>query len=264
MLNISELFVSGNRHVQILKGVSLAVERGSCIGLTGPSGSGKTTLMRAILGMDSEELHIDSGDIRLDEKSILMLPAKQRREMCGKTFGFIPQSPMTAFFRNTTIEKQVVETLRLHTGKGKSPALALAEDCLKRVNLQDTKRVLKAYPAQLSGGMLQRVTMAIILGTNPDYILADEPTSALDKENRELLLELLCEYGKKAGILFVSHDDEAMKQLCGTVYVMQNGAVIEAQNTNELFHAPEKPWTKDFVNASKQHQEGETQWNRLW
>lgn len=264
MLSISALHVSGNRRIPILKGISLAVERGSCVALTGPSGSGKTTLIRSILGMDSEKLHMDSGDISLDGKTLLSLSSKERRVMCGKTFGFIPQTPMTAFFRNFTIGSQVTETLRLHTGLGKTRAMELARECLQRVNLTDTKRMLGAYPAQLSGGMLQRVTMAIILGTEPAYILADEPTSALDEENRELLLELLRQYGKTAGILFISHDDEAMCQLCESTYVMQDGRIIEAKKTDELFSAPGEAWTRSFVAAAKQHQEGGEAWKQLW
>lgn len=261
MLRVNELYVSGGQ-TSILRGVSLTVERGACIGLTGPSGSGKTTLLRTILGMGGGALRVDSGELSLDGADLLALSGRDRRALCGTVFGFIPQNPMTSFFPSAKVGGQVVETFRLHTGLDRTGALALAEDCLRRVNLTDTARVLGAYPGQLSGGMLQRVTMAILLGTKPAYILADEPTSALDTENRDLLLALLRDYGKEAGILFLSHDAEAMQALCSTTYVMLEGAVIEAQPTRDIFEAPVQPWTQGFAAAAIQQKEGRTQWKR--
>ena len=210
MLEIKNLTVKVKNDTPILTDVSLSIDEGTCIGLTGASGSGKTTLIKSIMGMNSGDLEIAQGQILLDGDNLLIHGAKERRALCGKTIGFIPQNPMTAFFPHAKMERQIIETLRMHTGLDKKQAHALAENVLRQVNLTDTKRVLSAYPGELSGGMLQRIAMALILGTKPKYVLADEPTSALDEANRDLLLELLRKYQKTAAILFISHDTEAM------------------------------------------------------
>ncbi len=224
MLEIKNLTVKVKNDTPILTDVSLSIDEGTCIGLTGASGSGKTTLIKSIMGMNSGDLEIAQGQILLDGDNLLIHGAKERRALCGKTIGFIPQNPMTAFFPHAKMERQIIETLRMHTGLDKKQAHALAENVLRQVNLTDTKRVLSAYPGELSGGMLQRIAMALILGTKPKYVLADEPTSALDEANRDLLLELLRKYQKTAAILFISHDTEAMKTpFCG-IYAIDKDA----------------------------------------
>ena len=231
MLEIKNLTVKVKNNAPILRGVSLSIDEGTCIGLTGASGSGKTTLIKSIMGMNGGDLEVPQGQILLDGDDLLKRSAKERRGLCGKTIGFIPQNPMTAFFPHAKMDRQIIETLRMHTGTDKKQARELAENVLQQVNLTDTKRVLRAYPGELSGGMLQRIAMALILGTKPKYVLADEPTSALDEVNRDLLLELLREYQKNAAILFISHDTEAMKALCSITHVMEHGEIIETQAT---------------------------------
>ena len=150
----------------------------------------------------------------------------------------------------------MTETFMLHLQIGKREADLLAEESLKKVNLMDTKRILSSYPGMLSGGMLQRIAMAMILGTKPEYIFADEPTSALDEKNRNLLLEQLRVYDGK-GMLFISHDVEAMQWLCPDTIVMENGQLIESQPTFALFEAPKELWTKRFVHAANQRKKGD-------
>jgi ABC-type glutathione transport system ATPase component len=262
MFAIHDLRVSGAGGALILDGVSLALDKGEIVCLTGTSGSGKTTLIKAVLGMDGASLTVLGGDIRIDGESVLGFSPKARRALCGRVFGFIPQNPMTAFFRQTKIGAQMAETFELRFQMKRRQARELAEETLARVNLKDVRRVLEAYPSQLSGGMLQRVTMAILLGTKPAYVLADEPTSALDRDNRDLLLHLLADY-REAGILFVSHDAEAIKALCKTTFVLQSGRIIEAQSTERLFQNPLKDWTRSFVEAAKHQEEGKSAWKRL-
>lgn len=213
--------------------------------------------------MNSGDLEIAQGQILLDGDNLLIHGAKERRALCGKTIGFIPQNPMTAFFPHAKMERQIIETLRMHTGLDKKQAHALAENVLRQVNLTDTKRVLSAYPGELSGGMLQRIAMALILGTKPKYVLADEPTSALDEANRDLLLELLRKYQKTAAILFISHDTEAMKALCPITHVMERGKIIETQATEQLFIHPQQPWTKRFAEAACHREEVNWKWTAL-
>ena len=250
MLEIKNLTVRIKSGTPILNDVSLSVSIGSCIGLTGASGSGKTTLIKAIMGMHNEDLEISHGEILLEKDDLLNRSWKERRMLCGKVIGFIPQNPMTAFFPHAKIGRQMMETLQMHTGLGKKQTEALSADVLRQVNLTDTKRVMDAYPGELSGGMLQRITMALILGTKPQYVLADEPTSALDEANRDLLLELLKTYQKNAGILFISHDTEAMKALCSVTHVMEHGRIIETQSTGELFLHPNPDKPEKFCISS--------------
>lgn len=153
MLEIKNLTVKVKNDTPILTDVSLSIDEGTCIGLTGASGSGKTTLIKSIMGMNSGDLEIAQGQILLDGDNLLIHGAKERRALCGKTIGFIPQNPMTAFFPHAKMERQIIETLRMHTGLDKKQAHALAENVLRQVNLTDTKRVLSAYPGELSGGM---------------------------------------------------------------------------------------------------------------
>ena len=263
MLEIKNLTVKVKNNAPILRGVSLSIDEGTCIGLTGASGSGKTTLIKSIMGMNGGDLEVPQGQILLDGDDLLKRSAKERRGLCGKTIGFIPQNPMTAFFPHAKMDRQIIETLRMHTGTDKKQAHELAENVLRQVNLTDTKRVLRAYPGELSGGMLQRIAMALILGTKPKYVLADEPTSALDEANRDLLLELLREYQKNAAILFISHDTEAMKALCSITHVMEHGEIIETQPTEQLFINPQQPWTKRFVEAACHREEVNWKWISL-
>lgn len=147
MLEIKNLTVKAKNDTPILTDVSLSIDEGTCIGLTGASGSGKTTLIKSIMGMNSGDLEIAQGQILLDGDNLLIHGAKERRALCGKTIGFIPQNPMTAFFPHAKMERQIIETLRMHTGLDKKQAHVLAENVLRQVNLTDVGgiEVIKAF-----------------------------------------------------------------------------------------------------------------------
>ena len=243
MLEIKNLYVEGKGHAQLLRGVSFSMKLGECIGLTGPSRAGKTTIIKAIMGVLDHTCRIPSGDILLDGVSLPAMPPAKRRDLCGTTLGFIPQNPMTAFDPHIRMGRLMEETF-----------------CLRRVNLLDVDRVLSSYPTQLSGGMLQRVTMAILWAMRPKYILADEPTSALDEANRDLLLQLLRDYPEPCGILFLSHDTAALTALCGEIMVLEQGQIIERAAADELFQRPKANWTKQFAAASKVREGGDWEW----
>ena len=144
-----------------------------------------------------------------------------------------------------------------------SEATDLAKEKLVSVNLKDTDRILGAYPSELSGGMLQRVAAAILLGMSPDYVLADEPTAALDEENRDLLLLIMQEQMKDKGILFVSHDVAALKNLCQNVYVLGAGKIIEHGTMDKLLSSPQTDWMKQFSALSHRESRGEWKWEKL-
>ena len=263
MLEIKNLTVKVKNNAPILRGVSLSIDEGTCIGLTGASGSGKTTLIKSIMGMNGGDLEVPQGKILLDGDDLLKRSAKERRGLCGKTIGFIPQNPMTAFFPHAKMDRQIIETLRMHTGTDKKQARELAENVLRQVNLTDTKRVLQAYPGELSGGMLQRIAMALILGTNPNMYWQMNRPAPLTKQIAGLVVGTLAEYQKNAAILFISHDTEAMKALCSITHVMEHGEIIETQPTEQLFINPQQPWTKRFAEAACHREEVNWKWTAL-
>lgn len=259
MLEISGVSVTARHGVRLLDDVSLAVPFGGAIGLTGQSGAGKSTLIKCVMGILDRRCHM-TGSVRVDDTPLESLPAKVRRARCGTTLGFIPQNPMTAFDPRTKISAQMIETYTLKLRMEKRAALALAAETLAAVNLSDVPRVLDSYPGQLSGGMLQRITLALILGLNPRYILADEPTSALDDDNRTILLSLLQKQLPKSGILLISHDVDALKALCGTVHVMEHGQITESGTMASLLERPVREWTVAFAQAYANRAEGGFAW----
>ena len=247
MLEIKNLTVKVKNDTPILTDVSLSIDEGTCIGLTGASGSGKTTLIKSIMGMNSGDLEIAQGQILLDGDNLLIHGAKERRALCGKTIGFIPQNPMTAFFPHAKMERQIIETLRMHTGLDKKQAHALAENVLRQVNLTDTKRVLSAYPGELPGGMLQRIAMALILGTKPKYVLADEPTSALDPISTSKIEELAMELKKEYTIVMVTHNMQQAARISDKTAFFLLGEIVEFGETEQLFSMPKDKRTEDYI-----------------
>ena len=263
MLKVNQLSVKEKSDRFLLDQVSIEIPSGAITGLTGHSGSGKTTLLRSIFGMLHTDCQIKDGNIFMDDIELLCLSRRQHRSMCGKKIGFIPQNPMTAFDSRLKIGYQIQETFQRRLGLTKSQAIAIAKEKLDFVNLKETQRVLNAYPGQLSGGMLQRVAAAILLGMSPDYILADEPTAALDDENRNLLLKVLQTQMKEKGILFVSHDVDALQRLCNNVYVLGAGKVIEQGNMDQLLTKPQTDWMKQFSSLSRKESRGKWEWEKL-
>ena len=238
MIEVKNLSVQTSKGVVLLDRVEFTLTPGVCTGLTGASGSGKTTLLKALMGVSDGDVSINSGQILLDGEDLLKKPEKVRRDLCGTTLGFIPQNPMTAFNLHVPVGTQMTETFRKRLRLDKNAARKLSMDVLQKVNLLDTDRVYRSYPSQLSGGMLQRATMAILIGLSPRYIFADEPTSALDEENKEYLIQVLMRMKQQAAILFVSHDDAAIRTLCDDLLVMQSGIIVEYGTTADLFAAP--------------------------
>ena len=256
MIKINELTVKHKSGKTLLENISFTLDKGECLGLTGASGAGKTTILRTVLGLLGSGVSVTLGSVNIDNKDIAKLNEKEKRAIRGKTLGFIPQSPITAFDDRLTIGNQMIETLKVHGIVENAKELAL--NSLKDVGLLDAQRVFDSCSLQLSGGMLQRVCVALILILNPEYIIADEPTAALDNENKMLLLSLLRERLNESAILIVTHDPDVLKTLCEEVIVLENGKIIE--HTNELFKNPKTEWSKKFVKASKLGEEQEFTW----
>lgn len=263
MLEVCGLTIRSNDGTILLDNLSLNLSEGQALGLTGQSGAGKSTLLKAILGLLGAKQQITEGCILENGKNLSLFSARQRRALCGTVFGFIPQCPITSFDNRLTIGRQMEETLLLRLELSPKNARELALDKLKAVNLPDPGRVWRSKPGQLSGGMLQRVTVAMLLALRPRYILADEPTSALDDENRDILLSLLKGQLAHAGVLLITHDAEALQMLCRQVLILNKGTIIERQDTDLLFSNPQQAWTRDFVRCSTNIKQGEFLWKEL-
>lgn len=262
MIEVKNLSVQTSKGVVLLDHVEFTLTSGVCTGLTGASGSGKTTLLKALMGVSDGDVSINSGQILLDGEDLIKKPEKVRRELCGTTLGFIPQNPMTALNLHVSVGAQMTETFHKRLHIEKRDAQKLSMEALKKVHLTDSERVYHAYPGQLSGGMLQRVTMAILLGLSPRYIFADEPTSALDEENKSYLIQELARMKQQSAILFVSHDDAAIRTLCDELLVMQNGTIAERGTTGSLFASPREEWTKEFVRLASTEEGGGWTWSK--
>lgn len=251
MLEVKELSVIAGQHRRLLDQVSLTLETGRITGLTGASGAGKTTVLRSILGILNRHSRIVCGDILLDGRSLKNLPPAAHRSLCGNTIGFIPQNPMTAFDHRLSIRCQIQETLKIRKGMSPDQADQTVIPLLDRLGISAPGRLLESFPDQLSGGMLQRVAIVLLLAMKPAYILADEPTSALDEENRRLLLQCLAAEKEDAGILFVSHDAGALTKLCEHVCIMEQGRITEQGPMPQLLNAPSREWTRRFAAAAE-------------
>ncbi len=262
MLKIDQLSVREKNGSLLLDQVSVEIQAGQVIGLTGHSGSGKTTLLRSVFGMLHSGCRIENGTVFLDEIDLMELSKRKHRMLCGKKIGFIPQTPMTAFDSRMKIGVQMQETFMMGLKLNKVSAIALAKEKLLLVNHKDGDRILNAYPSELSGGMLQRVAAAILLGMSPDYILADEPTAALDDENRNLLLDVMSKQMGDKGILLVSHDVDALCKLCHKVYVLGAGKVIEQGAMEQLLSTPKTDWMRQFSGLTNKESRGDWKWEK--
>lgn len=167
---------------------------------------------------------------------------------------------MTAFNPRKRIGKQVQETLCIRLGVKKKIALEMFLDMLTKLNLNTGERIIASYPSEISGGMLQRIAVTLVLCLQPRYILADEPTSALDEENRNTLIKILDDKATEMGVLLVSHDVKALSLLCGNVFVMGNGKIIEKGKMENLLASPKENWTKTFSEIYKNDGERRFSW----
>ncbi len=259
MLEVKHLRVTTRSGKNLLNDVSFLLKPGSIVGLTGESGAGKTTIIKAIMGITNKQFSV-YGKVAVDGTDLRGLSQAERRSMCGSTLGFIPQIPMTAFDPRLTIRSQLRETFRYKLGGRREEMDSLAEHCLKRVNLFDTERILKSRPADLSGGMLQRISFAFQLGLKPKYILADEPTSALDEENSNTILALLKQQKETSGILLVSHDYHAFEKIADQIVVLHSGESAHYNNFSELIQTPAQEWTRKFVAYHNRPEKGGFVW----
>ena len=258
LLEINDLvtaFHTPQGRVPAVDGVSLSIERGGMLGLVGESGCGKSVTAMSVLRLVAAPGRIESGQILLESAGttidLATLPEPHLRRIRGARIGMIFQEPMTSLNPVFTIGDQVAEVVRLHRNASREAARARALEMLRLVRLADPERRLDEYPHQLSGGMRQRVMIAMALACDPDLVIADEPTTALDVTIQAQILELLADLRRRLGtaILLITHDLGVVAETCDEVAVMYAGRIVERAQARELFARPRHPYTIGLLEA---------------
>ena len=250
------LAIAGRRRdTPILRGVSLDIAPGEVHGLVGESGAGKTMIGKAVLGIQPSRARIAAGSVRFDGRDVTRLPEHERRRLMGRGMGLIPQDPMTSLNPAHRIGAQIADVLRLHLGLDRTAARERALELLNEVHIRAPERVLRQYPHELSGGMRQRVSIAIAFACRPKLIVADEPTTALDVTVQRQVLALIkrMQAQEGASILFVTHDLGVVAKICDRVTVLHGGRVLETGATRRIVEAPEHDYTRALIAATPRH-----------
>lgn len=239
-------------------GVSFSLSPGKIYVIVGESGSGKSTLLRTIGGLLTKEGKIVSGDIWMGEQNLIQFSEKEWCEVHGNKMGYIFQNPEQSLSPLAKIGKQFVECQNMHAKtagkKSKKEILEDAEELLKELRFENPQRVLKSYPFELSGGMCQRVAIALAIMNQPSLLLADEPTSALDVASQDMTIETLLALRKKTdlSILLVTHNMEVARRLADEIGVMYQGRIIESGLPEEIWNDPKEDYTKKLIAAIPQ------------
>lgn len=233
---------------QLTHNVSFSLETNQCLGIVGESGSGKSLSCAAINGLLSEHFSV-SGNIYFKGQNLLEQSKNKSRELRGKSICMIMQSPMTAFNPLFTIGNHVVETLLTHLPVRPAEALEMMASTFSRVNLQDPHTLFAKYPHELSGGMLQRIMIALAIVMRPEIIIADEPTTAIDYISQQEVLGELKRIREEfqTSLIFISHDLSLVSHIAEKVVVLEKGRVVETGNSEDVFFSPQQPYTQELI-----------------
>jgi oligopeptide/dipeptide ABC transporter ATP-binding protein len=245
--------------------VSFSVKPGQTLGIVGESGCGKSVTSLSIMGLiPSPPGRIASGEIRFKGKNLVGMPTSELRKIRGNDISMIFQEPMTSLNPVFTIGNQIMESVRLHQKLGKKEAREKAIEMLRLVGIPAPERRIDDYPHQLSGGMRQRVMIAMALSCNPSVLIADEPTTALDVTIQAQILELMKSLREKLnmGVILITHDLGVVAETCDQVVVMYAGRVVEEGTAEDIFYRPAHPYTKGLLNSIPSHT-GEKKSGRL-
>lgn len=254
LLEVNDLhtsFFTDAGEVRAVNGVSFTLDRGKVLGIVGESGSGKSVTAYSIMQILAGTGKIVSGSIKFDGQELVGAGEKVMKDIRGNKISIIFQDPMTSLNPTYTIGHQLMEAIMLHTDRDKKQAWDRAVEMLKLVNVNSPEKRMKQYPYEFSGGMRQRVMIAMALACEPDILIADEPTTALDVTIQAGILELMKDIQKQIGmaIIMITHDLGVVAQLCDEVIVMYAGGVCEQGTADEIFYNPCHEYTKGLIRS---------------
>ena len=254
LLSVDDLRVTfqvGRQTVRAVDGVSFSIRRGEIFGIVGESGCGKSATLRALIGLLPDSGVWTSGRVRYGDRNLLELSERSLRRLRGAEISMVFQDPMTFLNPVLRVSEQIEEALRQHTSLGRAERRARAVELMRLVGIALPERRLREYPHQFSGGMRQRVLLAIALACGPKVLLADEPTTALDVTIQDQILKLLKRLRDELGmsIVLVSHDLGVIAQMCERVAVMYAGQLVEYASVRELIRNPRHPYTVGLLSS---------------
>jgi oligopeptide/dipeptide ABC transporter ATP-binding protein len=251
LLKTENLNVSYNGF-RILQDINISINQGEILGIVGESGSGKSTLLKAITGLLGNGASIDSGSIVFDNKNLINLSNEELRNIRGSKISMIFQNPGASLCPIRTIENQFIETVQSHEKTSLSDIKCRISEIFSKINLKDVDRILKSYPFELSGGMNQRVGIALAMITNPSLILADEPTSALDVTVQAQVVKTLMNLRENFGssIIMVTHNIGVVSYMVDRIAVMYAGDIVEYGNKKDIITNPIHPYTQLLIKST--------------
>ena len=253
--NLRTSFFDEDFEIKAVDGVSFTLPKGKTLGIVGESGSGKSITALSILRLIAKSGKIVGGEILFNGKDLTKLTEKEIRTIRGNDISMVFQEPMTSLNPVYTIGKQIYEALKVHQGLDKKKGTERSIELLELVGIPSPKQRIKQYPHELSGGMRQRVMIAIALACNPKLLIADEPTTALDVTIQAQILELINSLQDELGmsVIMITHDLGVIAETCDYVAVMYGGQVVEYQEVKQLFKNPKHPYTVGLLNSMPRH-----------
>ena len=270
--NLTVDFQTDQGTVYAVRDVSFDLAPGEILGIVGESGSGKSVSMYAIMGLLAENGKVTSGDVYFDGQDISPSRfssekeyAKAMRQLRGNTLAMIFHDPMTFLNPVLTIEKQLIEPIRNHTNLSRGQARERALDLMRQVGIPSPEKRITQYPHEFSGGMRQRIIIAIALANDPKLIIADEPTTALDVTIQAQILELLRDLTRKAGsaTIMITHDLGVVASMCDRINIMYGGKVVETGTDKEIFYEPNHPYTQGLLGCINNPEEDDKDLNPI-
>ena len=236
----------------VVRNISFDLHEGEILGLVGESGSGKSTIIKSAMGLLNKSGYVSKGEILYRDTNLLTLKEAKMRAIRGSKIGMIFQDPSASLCPIRTIGDQLLESLKAHGRINKSEAKAKALELFENLNFRNPQKVWNSYPFELSGGMNQRVSVALTMIMKPEILLSDEATSALDNISRnQVIMELIKLYDMGTSVIFVTHDIDIVESICDNVLVLKDGVIQEYGNAKNVIHNPESDYTKHLIQCTR-------------
>ncbi|GKT02722.1 ABC transporter ATP-binding protein [Furfurilactobacillus entadae] len=254
LIEVKNLRINFNTYagtVKAIRDVSFNLKKGETLAIVGESGSGKSVTTRSLMGLNAENAEVAGGEILFHGEDVLKKSEKEMQEIRGKDIAMIFQDPMTSLDPTMKIGRQIAEPLRIHNHVSREKAMEQALEMLKLVGITDAEHRINDYPHQFSGGMRQRIVIAIALICYPEVLIADEPTTALDVTIQAQILKLMKELQEKisTSIIFITHDLGVVAGMADRIAVMYAGKIVEYGTVDEIFYNPQHPYTWGLLNS---------------